>query len=154
LCLIVFRHVTPYTVVRYIGPNVWNVLPPSLGHKSQLGMERSRSDTEKEGWVLWYFGAKLHGPTSQKTVTFIVTAPELLQPSCLNRQWCNMRDITNVYLDSFHHHWLHKHNASKARCFPLQVHLKRKAVCPRNVLSVQSVEKVQIHIRDISQPSS
>jgi hypothetical protein len=30
------------------------------------------------------------------------------------RQWCNMRDITDVYLGFFHRHWLHKHDVSKA----------------------------------------
>jgi hypothetical protein len=46
-------------------------------------MERSVSGTEKEGWILWNFGTKLHGPSSQ-TVAFIVTVPELSQPSSLN----------------------------------------------------------------------
>jgi hypothetical protein len=37
------------------------------------------------------------------------------------RQWCNMRNITDVYLDFFHRHWVYKHDVSKADCFRLQV---------------------------------
>ena len=65
-----------------------------------------------------------------------------------------MRNITDVYLDFFHHHWIHNYEVSKTNCFRLQVnYLKTKALCFWNVLFVYSVmmEKVQIYISDISQ---
>ena len=56
------------------------------------------------------------------------------------RQWCNMSDITDVYLEFSHRHWLHKHDICKADCFRLQVHydLKNKQQYKKNQRSTNS----------------
>lgn len=51
---------------------------------------------------------------------------EWLQPttqhtSTLLWQWCNMQNITDVYLNSLHRHRAYKHDVSKANYFRLQV---------------------------------
>jgi hypothetical protein len=64
------------------------------------------------------------------------------------RQWCNMWNITDVYLDFFHHHWLHKHDVLKANCIlqaePNTMHWKYKEaahmLCTNSPISHTSVD--------------
>jgi hypothetical protein len=43
--------------------------------------------------------------------------PSLINTLCISVLW----NITDVYLDLFHCHWVYKHDVSKADCFRLQV---------------------------------
>jgi hypothetical protein len=51
----------------------------------------------------------------------IQNVPELSLCSVIIFQWCNMRNITDAYLNSFLRHWVHKHEVSKANRFRLQL---------------------------------
>jgi hypothetical protein len=106
-----------YTVLHQNWPQTW--------HSSVWGNRISQSFFRVSTcllspWIFHVFAIWVGVSTmlrNSKVLHFI----DLFCGTVILRQRCNMLDITDVYWDYFHRHWLTKHDVSKADCLRLQV---------------------------------